>query len=302
MGEVIAEGRTVRPAPVLRSLVAFYSGYRQTGRLAGSHRGLPSPYVTMILTLDEPLWLAETHGGAPARRYDALIGGLHTTPAHVVHDGSQAGLQLGLTPLGARTIFHVPAGILAGIDVHAEDVLGPSIGLVREQLMEAPSWDERFGILDRWLLGLIDETASMGPEVTMAWDLLSDPSSALRIADIARAVGWTERHLRNRVTAGVGLSPKVAARVVRFDHARRLLQRQVRCGRGFRLADLAATCGYADQAHLAREFRDFAGCSPSTWIADEFPNVQAVSDPRGDTDIYERHGTTTSGLARPSSQ
>ena len=41
------------------------------------------------------------------------------------------------------------------------------------------------------------------------------------------------------------------------------------------LADLAADCGYYDQAHLAREFRDLAGLPPSTWLAEEFRNVQA---------------------------
>jgi AraC-like DNA-binding protein len=41
------------------------------------------------------------------------------------------------------------------------------------------------------------------------------------------------------------------------------------------LAELAASNGYADQAHLAREFREFTGLSPSQWLADEFPIVQA---------------------------
>ena len=41
------------------------------------------------------------------------------------------------------------------------------------------------------------------------------------------------------------------------------------------LADLAADCGYFDQAHLAREFRALAGCPPSQWLAEEFRNVQA---------------------------
>ena len=41
------------------------------------------------------------------------------------------------------------------------------------------------------------------------------------------------------------------------------------------MADLAAACGYFDQAHLAREFRSLAGCPPSQWLAEELRNVQA---------------------------
>jgi transcriptional regulator GlxA family with amidase domain len=61
----------------------------------------------------------------------------------------------------------------------------------------------------------------------------------------------------------------------RFHRARDLLVRQAATG-GLRLADLAASCGYFDQAHLAREFRALAGCPPSRWLAEEFRNVQAI--------------------------
>ncbi|MCA1672997.1 MAG: helix-turn-helix domain-containing protein, partial [Actinobacteria bacterium] len=40
------------------------------------------------------------------------------------------------------------------------------------------------------------------------------------------------------------------------------------------LADVAARCGYYDQAHFTREWRDLAGCSPRTWLAEELPSVQ----------------------------
>jgi AraC-like DNA-binding protein len=56
-----------------------------------------------------------------------------------------------------------------------------------------------------------------------------------------------------------------------------VIQRHVAAGTGGSLADVAADCGYYDQAHLAREFREIAGCSPSQWVAEEFRNVQAFS-------------------------
>jgi AraC-like DNA-binding protein len=59
-------------------------------------------------------------------------------------------------------------------------------------------------------------------------------------------------------------------RVLRFDRARRLLGRVDRPG----LADVAATCGYYDQAHLTREWNELAGCTPTTWMSEELPSVQ----------------------------
>jgi AraC-like DNA-binding protein len=84
----------------------------------------------------------------------------------------------------------------------------------------------------------------------------------------------------------VGLAPKAVARVMRFDHARRRIGDAAAAGSAagplaLSLADVAADSGYYDQAHLAREFRELAGCPPTQWIAEEFRFVQAMpSQPR----------------------
>jgi AraC-like DNA-binding protein len=93
---------------------------------------------------------------------------------------------------------------------------------------------------------------------------------------LADEVGWSARHLTNRFRTELGLRPKDAARVTRFDRARR------RIGPGVRLADVAADAGYFDQAHLTREFAAFAGCSPSRWMAEEIGFVQDQMLPVGE--------------------
>ena len=97
------------------------------------------------------------------------------------------------------------------------------------------------------------------------------------MSELAAGTGWSDRHLTSRFRAEIGLTPKAAARVIRFDRTRRLLVRHLtqHAASEYRLADLAADCGYFDQAHLAREFRTLAGCPPSQWLAEEFRNVQA---------------------------
>ncbi|MEV7026224.1 DUF6597 domain-containing transcriptional factor, partial [Kitasatospora sp. NPDC093558] len=142
---VVDEAVRARPAAALRPYVAWYSGYRQRGIAPAVHRGLPSPYLTFILTLDEPLVLA-AHPD-PAQRPDAyatLLGGLHTAPALITHDGRQSGVQIAVHPLAARALFGVPAGELAGIDLPAEDVLGRLAAHLQERLRAAVTWDERF--------------------------------------------------------------------------------------------------------------------------------------------------------------
>ena len=95
-------------------------------------------------------------------------------------------------------------------------------------------------------------------------------------ADVLGRLAAEARHLGEQFRAETGLSPKAGARVVRFNLARRrLLRQQADRGRVV-LAELATECGYYDQAHLAREFRDLAGCPPSALLAEELRNVQAA--------------------------
>ena len=243
--------------------------------------------------------MADEHGGPATRSYDALVGGLHATPAHVVHPGRQSGVQLTVTPLGARALLGLPAAALAGLDAAAGDALGPGVERVREQLLDAATWPQRFAVLDTWLASRADQQARLPAEVAQAWRLLTAPGNQVRVAEVADEVGWSGRHLRSRLAAEVGVTPKLAARLGRFDRTRRLLQRQVRAGRPAALADLAAACGYADQAHLSREFRELAGCPPSGWLREEFPNVQANGPGSAGGWGHERTHPPTPGLAHP---
>jgi len=284
-----------RPAGPLRRYVAWYTGYRQRGVPPALHRGLPSPFLTLIFTLDEPLvMLAHPDPRQPPGEFGALLGGLHSAPALIAHDGAQSGIQVALRPLGARVLLGLPAGELAEIDVPADAVLGAACAEFRDRAVAAAGWPERFAILDEILLRLAATPAAgtparVAPEVGWAWRRLLDSGGTVRVADLAAGTGWSGRHLASRFRAEIGLTPKAAARVIRFTRAKTLLIRQagtpaahdVAAG-GYRLADTAAACGYFDQAHLAREFRALAGCPPSQWITEEFRNIQVGAWQPGD--------------------
>lgn len=262
-----------RPAGPARAHVAAYTGYRSVEVAPAVHRGLPSPWLTVVITLDDPLQVAaHPDPGQPADRYAALVGGLHTRPALIAHDGRQSGVQLALSPLGARALLGVPAGELAGRDVHADALLGPTVERLRERMLAAPDWPTRFAVLDDALAAGARDVDGPPAQVRRAWAVLLARGGAVRVDALARHVGWSPRHLAVRFRQEVGLTPKQAARVVRFDRARRALQRRP----GTALADLAASHGYYDQAHLAREFRELAGLPPSRWLAAEaIGSVQA---------------------------
>jgi AraC-like DNA-binding protein len=261
--------------PSLRPFVAAAVGYRHEGLPPGEHVGLPSPSLTLVLTLDGPLVVtAHPDPRQVPGRFETLIGGLHTRPARMRHPGHQEGIQLSLTPLGARALLGVPAGELASVDLPVEDLLGPPGIELHERTREASGWSARFAAVERVLLRVV--RADVGPraEVAEAWRLTTAAAGRLPVREVARRIGWSPRHLELRFRAEIGLGPKEAARVVRFDRARRALAGRVAAGRPPDLASLAVASGFADQAHLTREWRAFAGLPPTRWLAAEFVFVQ----------------------------
>jgi AraC-like DNA-binding protein len=266
------------PSPPLRACVDRYVGYHFDGFPPGIHRGLPSRHLKFIVSLGAPIELASMPDPAqPPASYAALAGGLHGRAATIVHDGTQYGVSVELTPLGARALLGLPAGALASTVVPIEDLLGQRTAELIDRLASADRWEARFAALDRVLLDGLQDARDVVPEVAWAWRRLVRTGGTVDITGLAGEVGWSRRHFTEQFRSELGVPPKVAARVLRFERARQMLGSAGHGG----LARVAATCGYYDQSHLTREWRDLAGCTPSTWLAEELPSVQDAIDVDG---------------------
>jgi AraC-like DNA-binding protein len=270
------------PAAPLRPFVTAAHGYRVPANPTGLHRGLPSRDLTLVLELAAPLRVAGL--GDPVSAH-GVLGGLHTGPALIDASVPQDGLQYGLTPWGARALFGIPAGELRGSAVDLAAVLGrATTDRLVERVQAAAGWAQRFALVDAALLrrlGGSGRDTDVLPEVAEAWRLLHATRGRVPVTAVAEHVGWGRRHLSERFRLATGLTPKETARVARFEAARRLLTAPGRP----RLVDVATDCGYADQPHLAREWRALAGCSVGTWLREELPFVQdaEVPDPAAST-------------------
>jgi AraC-like DNA-binding protein len=270
MDEPLVEMVTAKPQPRLNPLVAGYTGYRIQGAPPGVHRGLPSRHLTFIVTLSGTVDLASMPDPAqPPASFTTLIGGLHATPALISHDGNQHGIQLHLTPLGARVLLGLPAGELANTVIELGTLLGPVAGELFERARSASTWTDRFGALDQVLTRIARQRDGPAPELSWAWRRLAASHGRVEMTTLANEVGWSRRHLSAQFRREFGLTPKVAGRVMRFEVARHLLCAPHRPG----LADVAVRTGFYDQARLHREWRELAGCTPSRWLAEEFPSV-----------------------------
>ena len=193
-----------------------------------------------------------------------------------VGDSAHPAMQQWLTPLGAyRLLGGVPMDALSGQLVDLTDVLGAGIRRLADQLRETPSRRQQFALLDAHLLRWAQDGPEPAPEVAWAWRRLMATGGKLPIHRLAAEVGWSHKHLITRFRQQVGLPPKTAARLVRFDAVWRRLANHPPA----RWDQVAVECGYADQAHLIRDFRQFTGASPT-----EFPSHPQARPPARSAD------------------
>jgi len=229
---------------------------------------------------------AEAPGDLPA----AFVAGVDDSHCLVKHGGTTCCLDLKLTPLGAYRLLGVPMNELAGQVVDLGDVLGAEGRRLAAMLAEPPPaagppsgrdeaavWARRFDLLDRFLL----RRAAAGPApsrpVAWAWERLVATGGLVPIGGLADAIGWSRRHLAERFRREAGLPPKTMARIIRFS---RLLGRAATTN-PVRWDRLAAECGYYDQSHLNRDFREFAGTTPADYLARRQPDGTVIGDGLG---------------------
>jgi AraC-like DNA-binding protein len=268
----LADGWIERaPAPRLRPVIDRYVGYRMTGRPSGIHRGVPSQYMTLIVSIGDSIdVIGQTDPAQAPRSYRCVIGGLQASAALIAHDGDQEGVAIELTPLGSRVLLGMPARAIWDTSLELSELVGPVGDELWERLQFAHRWGERFTACDEVFSRLAGDDAVV-PELQRCWRTLVGSRGRISVDELAARTGYSRQHLGRRFRDEFGLSPKMAVRVVRFERARSMLESVPSF---VSIAQVAAACGYYDQAHLNRDFAQLAGASPTELIADPLRIVE----------------------------
>jgi AraC-like DNA-binding protein len=181
-------------------------------------------------------------------------------------------LQVRLSPAVAHAVLGSPAE-LSGTLVPLDALWGRDAARIEEQLRAAGSWDDRFAIAEAAVARRLHAGPMIDPEVGFCWRRMLTGAGPARVEQLAAEVGWSRKRLWSRFGAQIGLTPKRAARLARFDRAAHHLA----AGRG--AAAVAAEGGYVDQSHLHREVMAFAGVTPATIATAPFLAVDDVAWP-----------------------
>jgi AraC-like DNA-binding protein len=222
-------------------------------------RLLPTGRMQLLVNLDADE-LRTYHGpGLDVRRRfgGAILMGPHDGPFGIDTAEQRRVVGVDFHFGGAAPFFREPAAAVRGHCVELSSLWGREGAVVRERLLEAASPE---AVLDRLEAALLERAGALEPDPGLA-SAVRALDGRTRVQDVAAELGRSERSLVRRVHRAVGLPPKRLARLRRFQR----LLRSVAGDPSPDWARVALEHGYFDQAHLIRDFRTFAGLTPSRY-------------------------------------
>ncbi len=234
-------------------------------------RMVPHPAVTLLLEFGTGAPVVDYAGGRQQRGSVVAGPGIGSGGAVWARGENVECVQVRLSPVIARAVLGVSPADLDGAVVALDDLWGREASRIRERLGEASSWQDRFALTDALLARRYEAGPPVDPEVAWAWDRIVGDRGLVRVDGLAGEVGWSRKRLWSRFRSQLGLPPKRAVKLVRFDHAAHRLV----AGEG--AARVAADGGYTDQSHLHRDVVAFTGVTPANVAGEPFLAVDDIA-------------------------
>jgi AraC-like DNA-binding protein len=263
------------PQPPINNFVDLFWLY--DGYSPGPHtkeRLMPDGSIQLVINLKQDE--ARIYDRENLDKYTQLSGALLCGPhsSFFVIDTAQQASVIGIhfKPGGAFPFFKMPAGELHNLHVSLEDLWGHEAGFLRECLLEAQTPERKFQVLEQCLLKQAFKPLERHRAVDCALGLFRNIHTAPAMTELAGHIGISSRRLIQLFSNEVGLTPKLFARVRRFQQ---VLQ-QIRTGADFSWADMAMSCGYFDQAHFIHDFKEFSGINPTNYVAQKTYHLNHV--------------------------
>ncbi len=256
-----------RPAAPLAGIVAGVVGLSEWSPEAVTRRQPAGALIPLVISFGSPLTVDQlSEGESASRSYGSFVAGLSPGHATTRHPGDQDCVQVYLTPLGVRRVLGVPGSEIARRVVAIDDVASDLGEDLAGRVAVAATWPDRLRLVEEALTARVGSVSGPPDWVQRMWHELATTGGRASIGALVARTGWSHRYVATRFREEVGLTPKEAAGVLRFERAA--------AGVGtLPLTELAVRCGYADQSHLTRDFVRRAGEPPMALAAARRPTA-----------------------------
>lgn len=250
-----------QPSASTRSVVRCFWQLQGAGVAeANADPALPDGSPELIFNIGDPFEQVEPNGQAVTQPQAFLVGQI-TRPLLVRPTGRTDLIAVRFEAHGAA-LLHDDVAALTDRWVGINSLRGGVLLPVVDRLQNNESLPARLVVLEGAIAQLMQSSPGADGRVVSAVATIRQTHGNLRCDDLAETLGLTPRSLQRLFARQVGISPKLLARIVRFQRV--FAARRDDPGS---FARVAAQCGYSDQSHLVRDFRDFAGMPPAELLA-----------------------------------
>jgi AraC-like DNA-binding protein len=263
--------------PGLRDYVVSWCGCEEWSPGISRRRQVPGSFVPFIIDFLPSYRVAPATAPEDWRlRRFGFAAGVHDQFALTESSGLARAMQVDFTPIGAHLFFGRPMSDMTNLIVGVDDLFGADGVRLVDRLDDAPDWESRFDILEAFILRRLQGARGPSPGVSWAWRQLRRANGQIEIGRLAQELGCSRKHLIAQFHEQIGVAPKTIARILRFQHAVRLFH-GITETKPLSGVDVAIACGYFDQAHFIKDFRQLSGLTPTEFLRHRLPELTGLA-------------------------
>lgn len=228
-------------------------------------RLVPDGSINLVIELDgRKRYIFDNETMAPVQTCTgAWISGVHQGYISISTPETEL-MAVRFFPVGCHPIFHLPLHQLNNKVVAAEDIFGPDILHLRDQLIHTNKGEGKLDVLEEWLLARFRSDLLPPEEIQQAVNSISQNPTISHLKELLEGSQYSQKHFIHLFKKFVGPSPKIFQRIKRFAEAFPLIQQHQQIN----WTQLGLDCGYYDQAHFIKDFKHFSGYNPKDFLAE----------------------------------
>lgn len=262
--------RIHKPAFPLSQYIDFFFYYEGYSAGHAMEKLLPDGSVDLLIDLtDTPKKLFhDEEGNSFTTLKRSWISGMKTD--YILIDASVSHMiGAHFKPGGCYPFVDFPVSELNNRTLQLDEIWGNGIHPIREAILEENCVERRIAVLENFFLVKGRGKMEANPLVEYSVSQLVQSPQVWTIGKLSAKTGVTPKHLITLFRKYVGLPPKMFSRIYKFQKVIRLIGQEKKID----WSSLAYECGYFDQAHFIKEFRDFSGINPVSYLEKRGPFI-----------------------------
>ena len=218
---------------------------------------MPDGILEFVTHYEEP-WLTTVAGDKPVAQPESFVISQMRKYIEIESNGKTGLISVRFYPWGGYHFFDEPVNNFLDDTISSRKLWPQHYDTFTEQIRTASSHEARAEMVQQFLLARLKEYRKENEALDNAVKLIRESKGQLSINEVGQRTGLSKKQLERAFVPAVGTTPKTFARISRFLNICHHLEEH----RKKSLTQLTYECGYFDQAHFIKEFREFSGYTP----------------------------------------